>query len=75
MYEKHHLIKHKEATIVCEERGPINLSYNALLTTLEANTIVKPIIPIASTKSTSSCTNCGKTGHIRNTYHNPKRYR
>jgi hypothetical protein len=31
------LIEHKEVTIVCEESGPISLSYNALLTTPEAN--------------------------------------
>jgi hypothetical protein len=31
------LIEHKEVVIVCEESGPISMSYNVLLTTLEAN--------------------------------------
>jgi hypothetical protein len=34
------LIEHKEVIIVCEESGLINLSYNALLTTLETNIVV-----------------------------------
>jgi hypothetical protein len=29
------LIEHKEVTIVCEKSGPINFSYNVLLTTPE----------------------------------------
>jgi hypothetical protein len=33
------LIEHKEVVIICEESGPINLSYNVILTTQEANTI------------------------------------
>ncbi len=37
------LIEHKKAAIVCEESGPISQSYNALLTTLEANIIAKPL--------------------------------
>jgi hypothetical protein len=46
------LIEHKKTIIVCEEIGPINLSYNVLLTTLEANIVVKPIIgsKLSSTK-------------------------
>jgi hypothetical protein len=57
------LIEHKEAVVICEESGPINLSYNALLTTLEVNIAVKPIVTIVITKSTLTCTNCGKTSH------------
>jgi hypothetical protein len=60
-------IKHKEAIVVCEENEPINLSYNALLTTLKVNTLVILVIHVATTKSTSSCTDCGKT------YHNQKK--
>jgi hypothetical protein len=41
--KKDTLIERKETIVVCEERGPINLSYNVLLATLEANTIAKPI--------------------------------
>jgi hypothetical protein len=37
------LIEHKEATIVCEENGLVNLSYNVLLTTFEANTIINQL--------------------------------
>jgi hypothetical protein len=40
------LIEHKEAAIVCEENELVNLNYNVLLTTFEANTIVKPIIHV-----------------------------
>jgi hypothetical protein len=53
------LIKHKEVVVACEESGPISLSYNVLQTTPEANTIVKPIVPIVITKSSLTCTNCG----------------
>jgi hypothetical protein len=44
------LIKHKKTNILCEEIGPINLSYNVLLTTLEANVVVKSVIPIGTVK-------------------------
>jgi len=67
------LIEHKEATIICEESGPISLSYNALLTTLEVNVIVKLVIFIITTKSTLTCINCGKTNHSMETCHNKKR--
>jgi len=40
------LIEHKVATIVCEENGHVSLSYNAMLTRLEANIIVKESEPI-----------------------------
>jgi hypothetical protein len=58
--KKSTLIKHKEAAIVCEESGHVSLSYNVLLTTLEANIVVKPTIPIVTTKSTLTNTYCGK---------------
>jgi len=70
---KNTLIEHKEITIICEENGLGSLSYNVLLTTLEANIVVKPIIPIVIAKSTLTCTNCGKIGHLIETYHNRKR--
>ncbi len=66
-------IEHKEAIVKCEESGPISLSYNALLTTLKINTIVKLVVPIVRVKSTSTCTNCGKTSHLVETCHNRKR--
>jgi hypothetical protein len=53
------LIDHKEATVICEESGLDNLSYNALLATLKANIVVIPIILVVTTKSTLTCTNCG----------------
>ncbi len=45
------LIEHKEVVVVCEERGPINMSYNVLLTTLEVNARVKPIVLVVIAKS------------------------
>jgi hypothetical protein len=57
------LIEHKEANVICEESGPISLSYNVLLTTPKANIITKLAIPIVTTKSTSTYTDCGKMGH------------
>jgi hypothetical protein len=47
----HQLYKVK---LVCEESGPISLSYNVLLTT-----IVKPLVLTVTIKSTLTCTNCG----------------
>ncbi len=70
---KNILIKHKEVVVVCEESGPNSLSYNILLTTLKANIIVKLVVPIVTTKSTLTCTNCGKTDHSMETYHNRKK--
>jgi hypothetical protein len=67
------LIEHKEAIVVCEESGPINLSYNVLLTTPKDNTVVKLVVPIVTTKSTLTYTNCGKTGHSVETCYNKKR--
>jgi hypothetical protein len=67
------LIEHKKIVVVCEESGPISLNYNVLLTIEEANTIVKPVVPIITTKSTLTCTNCDKIGHLVETCHNRKR--
>jgi hypothetical protein len=67
------LIKHKEVLIVCEESGPIRLNYNVLLTTLEANVVVKHVVPIVTAKSTLTYTNCGKIDHSMETCHNMKR--
>jgi hypothetical protein len=61
--KRNHLIEHKEAITVCEESGPISMSYNALLTTLEANVRVKHVIHFVTTKSTLTYTNCDKTDH------------
>ncbi len=43
-----------------------------LLTTLEINVGVKPMVPVVTAKSTLTCTNCGKTGHLMETCHNRK---
>ncbi len=48
------------------------MSYNVLLTTLEVNTIVKPVVHV-TTKSTSTCTNCGKIGHTLDICHKQKK--
>jgi hypothetical protein len=37
-------IEHKEAIVVCEEKGHVSLNYNVLLTTPKANIITKPTI-------------------------------
>jgi hypothetical protein len=39
----------------------------------KANTIVKPIVHVTTAKSTSTYTNCGKTCHTFENYHNQKR--
>jgi hypothetical protein len=49
------------------------MNYNVLLTTLEANARVKPIVYAMITKSTLTCTNCGKIGHSMETCHNRKK--
>ncbi len=49
------------------------MSYNALLTTLEINIVVKPIVPAIIVKLTLPCINCGKTNHLVETCHNRKR--
>ncbi len=67
------LIEHKKVVIVCEENGPINFSYNVLLTTLEDNIIVKLVAPIVPTKLALTYTNCAKTCHSLKTCHNKKK--
>jgi hypothetical protein len=44
------LKEHKKVVIVCEESGPISLSYNILLTMSETDRIAKHVVPIATTK-------------------------
>jgi hypothetical protein len=49
------------------------MSYNILLTTLKVNARVKFVVPTVTTKSTLTCTNCGKINHLVETYHNRKK--
>jgi hypothetical protein len=44
------LIGHKEIAVVSEESGPLSMSYNALLTTLETNVTIKQIVPTMTSK-------------------------
>jgi hypothetical protein len=63
------LIEHKEV-VVCEESEPISISYNVLLATSKVNARVKLVLPIVTSKSTFTCTNCGKISHLVETCHN-----
>jgi hypothetical protein len=54
------LIKHKEAIVVSKENGLVSLDYNVLLMTPKTNTIVNLTVLVVITKSTLTCTNCGK---------------
>ncbi len=67
------LIGHKEVVIVWEESGFVSMNYNALLTTPKANVRIKPIVLVVTTKSTLTCTNCGKIGHLVETCRNIKK--
>jgi hypothetical protein len=49
------------------------MNYNALLTTPKANVRIKPIVLVVTTKSTLTCTNCGKIGHLVETCRNIKK--
>jgi hypothetical protein len=71
--KKDTLIEHKEVAIICEESKLVSLNYNVLLTTLNANTITKHVVPIVIIKSSLTCTNYGKTGHTLETCHNIKK--
>jgi hypothetical protein len=71
--KKNTLIRHKQAIVVCEESGHVSSNYNAMLTTLKANIVVKSIVLVVTTKSTLTCTNCGKIGHTLKTCHNRKK--
>lgn len=66
------LIEHKEV-VVCEESEHVSMSYNALLATLKVNARVKPILPIVTSKSTFTSTNCGKISHLVETCHIKKK--
>ncbi len=71
--KKNTLIEHEEAIVVCEESGHVSLSYNVLLTTPKANTIIKHVVLVVTTKSALTYTNYGKTGHSVETCHNRKK--
>ncbi len=43
-------IKHKEATLICEENGPVIVNYNALIIPLESKLIAQPIVIYTITK-------------------------
>ncbi len=45
-YENKYLDGSQESHVVCEESGPVNLTYNTLLTTLKTSIVVKHVIPI-----------------------------
>ncbi len=49
------------------------MNYNILLTTPKGNARVKLVVPTLTTKSTLTCTNCGKISHLVETCHNRKR--
>ncbi len=40
------LIEHKEVIVVCDKNGPINISYNVILTTPETNVGVKLVVHV-----------------------------
>jgi hypothetical protein len=67
------LIEHKEIVVACEEKGPVSMSYNVLLTTPKANARVKHVVPVVIAKSTLACTNCGKIDNLVETCHNIKK--
>jgi hypothetical protein len=66
-------IEHKEVVVICEESGPINMSYNVLITTPKANAGIKHVVLDVTIKSALTCTNCGKIGHAVETCHNRKK--
>jgi hypothetical protein len=70
--KKNTLIERKEV-VVCEESEHVSMSYNVLLTTPKANARVKLVLLTMTSKSTFTCTNCDKIGHLVETYHNKKR--
>jgi hypothetical protein len=67
------LVKHKETVIIYEKNGPIIVNYNVLLTQLDSKTIVQPIINYTTTKQPLTCSNYGKIGCAKETYHNMKK--
>ncbi len=42
------LIKHKEATVICEESGPVITNYNILITQPKFKPIAQPIVAYAT---------------------------
>jgi hypothetical protein len=58
-------IKHKEATMICEENGLIITNYNALLAQPESKSITQPIVNYTTTKQQLTCSNYGKTCHAK----------
>jgi hypothetical protein len=47
---KNILIKHKEATVICEKNGLVITNYKALTTHLESKPIAQPIVTYTTTK-------------------------
>ncbi len=55
-------IKHKEATVICEESGPVIVNYNALILQLKSKPITQPIVIYIIAKQQLNYSNCGKIG-------------
>jgi hypothetical protein len=47
---KNTLIKHKEATVICEKNGPVITNCKALTIHLESKPIAQPIVTYTTTK-------------------------
>jgi hypothetical protein len=67
------VIEHKEVAIVCEESRLVSLNYSVILTTPKTIIIVKHVVFVLKLKSTLTCTNCGKAGHLVKTFYNMKK--
>ncbi len=66
-------IKHMEAIMICEESGMVITNYNALIIQPESKSVAQPIVHFTMTKQPLTCSNYGKTGHAKETYHNRKK--
>jgi hypothetical protein len=64
------MIKHKEVVVICEESGLIIANYNALIAQLESKLVTQSIVIYTIVKQYLTCSNCGKTCHVKETCHN-----
>ncbi len=66
------LIEHKEVTFICEESGSVIANYIALITHPKLKLVAQPVVTYITTKQPLTCSNYGKTSHVKEICHNRK---
>ncbi len=67
------LIKHKEAIMIYEKNKLVKTNCNTLITHPESKLVAQLVVIYTTIKQQLTYSNCGKIGHVKETYHNKKK--